>query len=130
MRRSGVQDFDFDINTGVGWFVPFGDQPVDFSGIQGAVRESGFELLWLEAEVRGDLEGAVDPTGTTRPTVRLGRTGQVFWLIQGTTTAEAELYAHLEEMLGQPNPRVLVRGRVHPHTDAPPGLTVREFRRL
>ena len=95
--------------------------------IRNAVKESGFELLWLETQVRGTLQRAKDPSGTVRPGVRVKETGQVFLLTEGTTQQEREGYGRLKEWLDEPNRIVSVRGRVHGHVDAPPGLTVKEF---
>ncbi len=127
-RRSGARDFKFDIDTGVGSFLPPNDKPVEITEVQDAVKESGFELLWLEAQVRGTLQSAKDPSGTVRPGVRVKETGQVFLLTEGTTQQEREGYGRLKEWLDEPNRIVSVRGRVHGHVDAPPGLTVKEFR--
>ncbi len=98
------------------------------SEIRSAVEESGFELLWIEAEVRGTLQSASDPSGTVRPAVQVKETGQVFLLTEGTTEQEREGYDRLEEWLDGPNRTVSVRGRVHGHVDSPPGLTVKESR--
>ena len=98
------------------------------AGIQSAVKESGFELLWLEAEVRGTLHSARDAEGNVRPAVRVEETGQVFLLTEGTTEQEREGYDRLREWLDGSGRTVSVRGRVHAHADSPPGLTVKEFR--
>ncbi len=127
-RQSGARDFQFDIDTGLGSFLPMEDQPVDFGGIQDAVKESGFELLWLEADVRGILGSAPNAQGDPHPALRVEETGQVFLLTQGTTEQEREGYGRLTEWLGGDNTTVLVRGRVHGHPQSPPGMTVREFR--
>ncbi len=127
-RQSGARDFQFDIDTGLGSFLPMKDQPVDFGGIQDAVTESGFELVWLEADVRGILGSAPNVQGDPRPAVRVEETGQVFLLTQGTTEQEREGYGRLTEWLEGENRKVLVRGRVHGHPQSPPGMTVREFR--
>ena len=127
-RRSGARDFKFDIDTGLGSFLPRKDKPVDVSEIQNAVKESGFELLWLEARVRGTLQSARDPSETVRPTVHVKETGQVFLLTEGTTEQERENYGRLKEWLDGPSRTVSVRGRVHGHVDSPPGLSVKEFR--
>ena len=123
-----MRDFKFDIDTGLGSFLPPKDKPVDMSEIQNAVKESGFELLWLEAQVRGTLQSARDPSETVRPAVQVKETGQVFLLTEGTTEQEREGYGRLREWLDEPSRTVSVRGRVHAHADSPPGLTVREFR--
>ena len=68
MNRS-FSDFQFDIDTGLGSFLPMEDQPVDFGAIQDAVTESGFELLWLEADVRGILGSAPNDQGDPQPAV-------------------------------------------------------------
>ncbi len=98
------------------------------TGIRSAVKESGFELLWVEAEVRGTLHSARDAEGNVHPAVRVEETGQIFLLTEGTTEPEREGYGRLEEWLDGPTRTVSVRGRVHAHADSPPGLTVREFR--
>ncbi len=98
------------------------------TGIRSAVKESGFELLWVEAEVRGTLHSARDAEGNVRPAVRVEETDQVFLLTEGTTEQEREGYGRLREWLDGPSRTVSVRGRVHGHADSPPGLTVREFR--
>ncbi len=128
VRRSGARDFKFDIDTGVGSFLPAKAKPVDLSEIEEVVKESGFELLWLEAQVRGTLQSARDPSGTVRPAVQVKETGQVFLLIEGTTEQEREGHGRLKEWLDGPSRTVSVRGRVHGHVDSPPGLTVKEFR--
>ncbi len=128
MRRSGVRDFKFDIDTGVGSFLPAKAKPVDVSEIEKVVRESGFKLLWLEATVRGTLHSASDPGRFVRPGVRVNQTGQVFLLIEGTTEKEQKGFSQLTEWLDGTDKTVSVRGRVHGHVDLPPGLTVKEFR--
>ncbi len=127
-RRSGVRDYQFDIDTGMGWFLPMKDQPVDFGGIQEAVAESGFELLWLEADVLGILGNAPDAQGDPHPALRVEATGQSFTLTEGTTEQEREGYGRLTEWLEGGNRTVLIRGRVHSHPQSSPGMTVREFR--
>ena len=128
VRRSGVRNFKFDIDTGLGSFLPAKDQPADLPAIQAAVKESGFALLWLEAQVHGTLLSTRDGTGAVRPGIRVHGTGQVFVLTEGTTEEERNGYARLEELLAGSSRKVVVRGRVHPHADSPPGLTVRKFR--
>ena len=129
VRRSGVRNFKLDMETGLSSFLLATGQPIDFAEIQRAVKESGFELLRLEARVRGTLNRAPDPTGTARPTVRVEETGQVFVLVEGTTDEERQRYARLLEWLDdERGPKVVVRGRIHPHVGAPPGLSVLEFR--
>ena len=127
-RRSGVRDFQFDIDTGLGSFLPAKDKPVDLSEIRESVTESGFELLWLEANVRGILGSAPNAQGDPHPAVRVEETGQVFLLTQGTTEQEREGYGRLTEWLEGENRTVLVRGRVLGHPQSPPGMTVKEFR--
>ena len=92
------------------------------------MKESGFELLWLEAQVRGVLQGGTDPTGAERASMRVAETGQVFWLVEGTTEEEREGYSRLREWVNGPSRHVVVRGRLHWHAGAPPGLTVQTFR--
>ncbi len=128
MRRSGARDFKFDIDTGTGSFLPAKAKPVDLSEIEKVVKESGFQLLWLEASIRGTLHSASDPGGFVRPAVRVNQTGQVFLLIEGTTEKEREGFSHLTEWLDGTGKSVAVRGTVHGYADAPPGLTAREFR--
>ncbi len=123
-----MREFKFDIDTGIGSFLPPKGKPIDVSAIQAAVKESGFELLWLEAQVRGVLQGGVDPTGSSRPALRVEETDQLFWLTEGTTEEERGGYSRLREWLNGPSRHVVVRGRVHSHIGSPPGLTVRTFR--
>ncbi len=127
-RRFGARDFKFDIDTGVGSFLPAEGKPVDIPEIQAAVKESGFVLLWLEAQVRGVLQGGMDPTGSSRPALRVEETDQLFWLTEGTTKEEREGYSRLREWVNGPSRHVVVRGRAHSHVGSPPGLTVRNFR--
>ncbi len=127
-RRSGVRDFQFDIDTGLGSFLPAKDQPVDLSEILESVTESGFELLWLEADVRGILGSAPNAQGDPHPSVRVEETGQVFLLTEGTTEQEREGYDRLGEWVEGDRKKVLIRGRVHDHAESPPGLTVQRFR--
>ena len=106
-HRSGARDFQFDIDTGLGSFLPMEDQPVDFGGIQDAVTESGFELLWVEADVLGILESAPDARDEPHPALRVETTGQVFTLTEGTTEQEREGYVRLTEWLEGGNRTVL-----------------------
>ena len=128
MRRSGARDFTFDIDTGVGSLLPPEGKPIDFGEIQGAVKDSGFELLWIEARVRGTLRTASDPSGTDSPVLEVESPRQVFTLIEGTTEEERRGYGRLRESAEGRELRVLVRGRVHAHVDGPPGLTVLDYR--
>lgn len=108
--------------------LPPEGKPVDFGEIQSAVKDSGFELLWIEARVRGILRTASDSSGAVHPAVEVESHRQVFLLIEGTTEEERRGYGRLKESAEGREPRVLVRGRVHAHVGAPPGLTVLEFR--
>lgn len=128
MRRSGARDFTFDIDTGVGSLLLLESKPVDFGAIQNAVKDSGFDLLWIEARVRGILRTVSDSSGAVRPAVEVESPRQVFLLIEGTTEEERRGYSRLREAAEGRTPRVLVRGRIHAHAGAPPGLTVRDFR--
>ncbi len=122
-----MREFKFDIDTGIGSFLPPKGKPIDVSAIQTAVKESGFELLWLEAQVRGVLQDGKDPTGAERPSLRVEETGQLFWLVEGTTDEERQNYDRLRQWVNGPDRHVVVRGRLHSHAGAPPGLTVRRF---
>ncbi len=88
-RQSGARDFQFDIDTGLGSFLPAEDKPVDLSEIRESVTESGFELLWLEADVRGILGSAPNAQGDPHPAVRVEETGQVFCSRRGPRSRSA-----------------------------------------
>ncbi len=95
-RRSGARGFKIDIDTGRGSFLPPKGKPVDFAAIQVAVKEAGFELLWLEAQVRGTLMNAKDAAAArVQPAIKADGSGQVFLLIEGKTDAEHEGFARL-----------------------------------
>ena len=111
----------------MGSFLPARGKPIDVSAIQTAVKESGFELLWLEAQVRGVLQDGKDPTGAERASLRVEETGQLFWLVEGTTDEERQNYDRLRQWVNEPDCHVVVRGRLHSHAGVPPGLTVRRF---
>lgn len=123
-----MRNFNFDIESGLGTFLPAKDKPVDIQALQTAVKESGFKLLWLDAQVHGTLLGTRDSSGVVRPSVRVEGSRQVFVLIEGTTDEERKGYARLEEWLTGSSKKVMVHGRAHPHADSPPALTVRKFR--
>ncbi len=130
MRQVGARDMEFDIDAGIGTFLPKEGEPVDLSGIRRAVREAGFDLLWLEARVRGSLRRAVGEADDVRLAVVVPSTGQRFVLVEGGTEEERRGYARLIEWLEAPGRAVEVRGRAHPHEGAPSALTVREYRLL
>ncbi len=94
------------------------------------MKESGFKVLWIEAQVRGVLHGATDPVGGTRPAVRIEETGQLFWLVEGTTHEERQNLDRLRAWVDEAGRHVVVRGRLHAHAGNPPGLTVQRFRMI
>ncbi len=128
MRRSGAREFKFDIDTGVGTLLPPQGKPVDFGAIVSGVKEGGFQLLWIEARVGGELRSV---TGTQDAgknlVVDVDSPRQRFVLVEGHTDAERRGYGRLRESAGREPVRVEVRGRVHTHTSGAPGLTVLDF---
>ena len=83
VRRSGARAFTFDIDTGEGSLLPAEDEPIDFGELESAVKDSGFELLWIEARVRGTLRTAADPSGAKRPALVVENPRQTFLLVEG-----------------------------------------------
>ena len=49
-------------------------------------QEAGFELLWLEAQVRGTLMSAKDVAATVQPAIKADGSGQMFLVIEGKRT--------------------------------------------
>ncbi len=127
VRRSDVRDFTFDIDTGIGSLLPPENEPIDFGELDGAVTEAGFELIWIEARVRGTLQASVDSQRGRQLAVRVENPSQLFILIEGSDEVERQGYNRILEWIDTGSREVVVRGRVHPHAGAAPGLTVRDF---
>jgi hypothetical protein len=127
VRRSGAREFAFDLETGVGSLLFELGDPVDFAAICSAVREAGFQLLWIEARVRGVLATIADSGGAARPAVLVEGSRQMLALVEGTTAQERSGYARAREAAGQAG-RVVVRGRVGVPIGHTPELTVLDLR--
>ena len=127
MRRSGARKFDFDIDSGVGSLLPPAGKPVDFDAIRAGVKTSGFELLWIEARVRGTLRSTSDPSGGSQPSVEVESPRQAFALIAGPTDEERRGYRRLRASAAGRELEVRVHGRVHAQSSAATALTVLDF---
>ena len=123
-----MQAFQFDINLGIASFLPAKAKPVDIAAFQADVKASGFELLWLEAEVRGSLQITRNAAGDKRHSVLVAGSGQIFVLNEGTTVEERNSYANLEEWSNGASRSVVVSGRIHSVADAEVALTIRNCR--
>ena len=120
----------FDIDTGVCSFRPAGGSRVDFAWLRAAVNEAGFELLRMDAEVRGTLGRAQDPSGEPHFVLTMKGTGQRVFLFEGKTDAEQKAFRLLTQWFDGPERAVVVSGRIHHHAGGPPGLLVSEARAL
>ena len=127
-RQLGVRNFGLDIDSGVATFLPKAGEPLDLAAVKDAVYQAGFELLWLELDVRGSLGRRTDPNGEERPAVRVADTGQTFLLVAGDSGQDRDAFGLVLEWLDDASSAVVVRGGAHSHPGGPPVITVQDFR--
>jgi hypothetical protein len=102
VRRSGVRNFTFNIDKGVGTFLPAQGKPFDYAEFQEAVKGSGFPLLWTEVSVEGRLGKVKEADGRERLSLSTAAPLQVFYLEKSEIPEEAAVYAGLTDRDGQP----------------------------
>ncbi len=102
--------------------LPGFGQPVDFAAIRAGVDESGFQLLSLEVELSGVLTERRDTSGALQPMIEIGGSGQLFWILEGESPAEREVYAELQRRLEQSTRHTSLLGKAGPQSE--PHLSV------
>lgn len=126
MRRSGVRNFSFNIDKGLGTFLPAPGKPLDLVSIQGAVKKAGFPLLGAEATVRGSLRKVQDPLGKPALALAANETGQLFYLNAGSTPAEQEALNRISSWADK-KAELSVHGKIHSPAGTHVGLSVLRF---
>ncbi len=127
MRRSGVRNFSFDIEKGLGTFLPAEGKPLDFASIQEAVKMSGFPLLWSEAAVEGQLDKVTSADGQARLSLTTEMPIQVFYLKKSLEPAEASVYSDLERQVGK---SLRLRGRLQASADGQVDILVKTVQKV
>lgn len=100
------------------------------AAINAAVDDAGFELLWLELQLRGTLHSSSRENDDGRLTLMVTGTAQKFLVDSGVTDAERDAYAQLSPWIDQPERLILLRGRANAHPGTLPAITVLDARLL
>lgn len=128
-RQAGVQEFEFDINEGVGTVTFASNRAIDIEAIKAVVKETGFSLEWIDVEVTGTLVVATN-AGQSDLSLRLPDREQSILLLRGEEDKTRRNHAELARWEGEPAPRFRLRGRVHSHPDGQLAMMVERFNKI
>ena len=103
-------------------------QPLDFAAVRAGVDESGFQLLSLEAELRGAVSQQTLASGVQRAALEIEGSGQQVWILEGRSPTEHEAYAELERRLEQEGATASLRGEAAPDSEDQSSVVLLEVR--
>ena len=99
---------------------------IEPSELEAAVGSSGFQLLWTEFEVLGELSEGPQPGGQGMALFALD-TEQRFLILPGKEDAERQTYARLGEWADEPGQLVRVHGRLSRGNASSATLRLQEY---